>query len=34
MLDLLMSGSGEERFAFALRVMIEGLLRVPPPEVA
>jgi hypothetical protein len=32
MLDLLTSGSGEERFRFGLRLMIEGLLHVEPPR--
>jgi AcrR family transcriptional regulator len=33
MMDLLTSGSGEERFRFALRLMIEGLLHVAPPHI-
>jgi AcrR family transcriptional regulator len=32
MLGLLTSGSGEERFRFGLRLMIEGLLHAPPPK--
>jgi AcrR family transcriptional regulator len=34
MLDVLTQGSGEARFRFGLRLMIEGLLHVSPPEVA
>jgi AcrR family transcriptional regulator len=30
----LTSGDGDERFAFGLRLMIEGLLHVPPPRPA
>jgi AcrR family transcriptional regulator len=33
MLELLTSGSGEERFKFGLRLMIEGLLHVAPPDI-
>jgi AcrR family transcriptional regulator len=33
MMHLLTSGSGEERFKFGLRLMIEGLLHVPPPQI-
>jgi len=33
MLDLLTSGSGEERFRFGLQLLIEGLLHVTPPEI-
>jgi AcrR family transcriptional regulator len=33
MLDLLTAGSGEERFKFALRLMIDGLLHTAPPEI-
>ena len=32
--DLLVSGSGEERFKYGLRLMIEGLLHVPPPDTS
>jgi AcrR family transcriptional regulator len=31
MMELLTSGSGDERFAFGLRLLIEGLLHAPPP---
>lgn len=31
MLELLTTGSGDERFRFGLRLMIEGLLHVDPP---
>jgi hypothetical protein len=31
---LLTSGSGEERFKFGLRLLIEGLLHVQPPDIA
>ncbi len=34
MIDLLTAGSGEERFRFGLRLMIEGLLHVEPPEIS
>jgi AcrR family transcriptional regulator len=34
MLSLLTSGSGEERFKFGLRLLIEGLLHVQPPDIA
>jgi AcrR family transcriptional regulator len=33
MLDLLTTGTGEERFRFGLRLMIEGLLHAEPPEI-
>jgi AcrR family transcriptional regulator len=33
MLHLLTSGSGEERFKFGLRLLIEGLLHVTPPQI-
>jgi AcrR family transcriptional regulator len=33
MMHLLTSGDGDERFAFGLRVMIEGLLHVDPPDI-
>ena len=33
MLNVLTSGSGDERFRFGLRLMIEGLLHVPPPDI-
>ncbi len=33
MFSVLTGGSGEERFRFGLRLMIEGLLRVPPPDI-
>src|SRR2546423_15087743 len=33
MMHLLTSGSGEERFSFGLRLMIEGLLHVTPPDI-
>ena len=33
MMELLMSGSGEERFRFGIRLMIEGLLHAPPPQI-
>ncbi len=32
MLGPLTSGDGEQRFAFGLRLMIEGLLHLPPPR--
>jgi len=32
MLGPLTSGDGDERFAFGLRLMIEGLLHLPPPK--
>jgi AcrR family transcriptional regulator len=32
MVGPLTAGDGDERFAFGLRLMIEGLLRVPPPQ--
>ena len=32
MMGPLTSGDGDERFAFGLRLMIEGLVHVPPPE--
>ena len=34
MLDVLTSGTGDERFRFGLRLMIEGLLHVPPPDIS
>jgi AcrR family transcriptional regulator len=34
MLSVLTQGSGDERFRFGLRLMIEGLLHISPPEVA
>jgi len=33
MFDLLTSGSGDERFRFGLRLLIEGLLHVTPPAI-
>jgi hypothetical protein len=33
MINLLTSGSGEQRFKFGLRLMIEGLLHAPPPKI-
>jgi AcrR family transcriptional regulator len=33
MMHLLTSGSGDERFTFGLRLMIEGLLHVTPPDI-
>jgi AcrR family transcriptional regulator len=33
MLPLLTSGDGDERFRFGVRLMIEGLLHVAPPDV-
>jgi AcrR family transcriptional regulator len=33
MLNLLTSGSGDERFRFGLQLMIEGLLHVKPPDI-
>jgi AcrR family transcriptional regulator len=33
MMDLLTTGTGEQRFSFGLRVMIEGLLHVSPPDI-
>jgi AcrR family transcriptional regulator len=33
LLPLLTSGSGEERFNFGLRLMIDGLLHTKPPEI-
>jgi AcrR family transcriptional regulator len=33
MMDLLTTGTGEQRFSFGLRLMIEGLLHVPPPDI-
>ncbi len=33
MLSVLTGGTGEERFRFGLRLMIEGLLHVPPPDL-
>jgi AcrR family transcriptional regulator len=32
MVDLLTSGTGDERFAFGLGLLIEGLLHAPPPN--
>jgi AcrR family transcriptional regulator len=32
MIAPLTTGDGDERFAFGLRLMIEGLLQVPPPQ--
>jgi AcrR family transcriptional regulator len=33
MMDLLTSGTGDERFQFGLRLMLEGLLHVTPPDI-
>ena len=33
LLPLLVSGSGDERFAFGLQLMINGLLHTPPPSI-
>jgi hypothetical protein len=33
MLAFLTAGSGEQRFRFGLRLLIEGLLHTPPPEL-
>jgi hypothetical protein len=32
LLPLLTTGTGEQRFAFGLQLMIEGLLHTPPPR--
>src|SRR2546423_242341 len=33
MMPLLMSGDGDERFAFGLQLMINGLLNTEPPDI-
>jgi AcrR family transcriptional regulator len=33
MMDLLTAGTGDERFRFGLRLMIDGLLHVAPPDI-
>ena len=34
MLPLLVTGTGEERFAFGLRLLINGLINTEPPQIA